>query len=355
MKKTLVLFVAATVLSLSIFAFQAGGANALQLFGNAKVGVEARADADSSANVLAENTLSLGSFFQSMKALFVSSDVKTSAESGSESDARADVRAQNGSNSNSKRYDICAMPSMSVGTRGSAVIELQAALAELGLMSRSHITGYFGPITQSAANSYRLRCPRAEVTLYGYLEESGPSMVMWGTHVLHITGGLADAYVWPDSYVRVKAQNSAVLNKLQAYENTEVKISGHMRNFDLDNLEGGFWGLVATNVRQIPSQAADESPVIDEISGPTQLQVGESGTWKISVHDDGRYLSYAVLWGELQLEALSTKLDARVSTNSTFSHAYRMPGTYTVSITVTDEAGQTATATTEVKVLANIR
>ena len=42
------------------------------------------------------------------------------------------------------------------------------------------------------------------------------------------------------------------------------------------------------------------APSISGISGPTQLSVGQSGTWQVSVNDQSGSLSYSVVWGDEQ-------------------------------------------------------
>lgn len=47
-----------------------------------------------------------------------------------------------------------------------------------------------------------------------------------------------------------------------------------------------------------PSSSANRSPVISEVSGPTSIVMGQSGTWTVNATDpDNDSLSYRVIWG----------------------------------------------------------
>lgn len=96
-------------------------------------------------------------------------------------------------------------------------------------------------------------------------------------------------------------------------------------------------------------------PVIDGISGPQELNMGESGTWSISAHDtDGKILSYTVDWGERRIINIGNSAFQKTDTiniqDSSFTHTYDTPGKYTVIITVTDESGQSAKTSTTILV-----
>ncbi|MCX6736545.1 MAG: DUF1566 domain-containing protein, partial [Candidatus Parcubacteria bacterium] len=99
------------------------------------------------------------------------------------------------------------------------------------------------------------------------------------------------------------------------------------------------------------SSLVNRSPVIDSVSGPTQLKINESGTWTIKAHDpENGYLGYSVKWGdEVSGASLQTVAPAAKQT-TTFTHTYSKAGTYTVEFTVTDDKNQTAKSTMTVKI-----
>lgn len=201
--------------------------------------------------------------------------------------------------------------------------------------------------------------PERSVQVTGYLEDAGPSVTMWGTHTLRVTHvakiqpAVATSLSMYNRVVRVQAANNTVLNELNAYENSYVRISGTAKYYDI---EGGFWGILVQDISQIQTNPADGDifPIINGLTGPAKLKINETGTWKITAHDDGTILTYAVLWGDIAAAAPSTeKMNQQYSAQTTtFTHAYAAAGTYTVTFNITDNAGHTTTTTITVEVVA---
>lgn len=97
---------------------------------------------------------------------------------------------------------------------------------------------------------------------------------------------------------------------------------------------------------------ANRPPVISSFLGPTTLNVNQTGTWTIQASDpENGTLSYHVVWGDEQyvLPMVGYAAEAFVQT-ATFTHTYSSAGTYTVSITVRDSAGQEARSSSTVRV-----
>ncbi len=99
----------------------------------------------------------------------------------------------------------------------------------------------------------------------------------------------------------------------------------------------------------------NKAPVISGFTGPTVLYTNQSGTWKIDAADpENQGLSYRITWGDEggAYAANSVAMMERIPVvqNTTFTHAYSTPGTYTISITVQDTGGQSAVTTTTVRV-----
>lgn len=100
----------------------------------------------------------------------------------------------------------------------------------------------------------------------------------------------------------------------------------------------------------------NHEPVINGISGPTNLKVGERGTWKVTANDiDGDDLSYYVDWGDT-MYVLHEQGDASASyvptysQDTTFSHTYDRARNFTVLFTVKDEHGKYTKTTITVNV-----
>jgi len=94
-------------------------------------------------------------------------------------------------------------------------------------------------------------------------------------------------------------------------------------------------------------------PVINGVTAPTTLNVNQTGTWTVNASDpENGSLSYSVNWGDYNgggYAGISSLAIPFVQT-STFTHSYSLAGTYTVTFTVQDNAGQTAQTSSTVQV-----
>ncbi|OHA18393.1 MAG: hypothetical protein A3H57_04485 [Candidatus Taylorbacteria bacterium RIFCSPLOWO2_02_FULL_43_11] len=99
--------------------------------------------------------------------------------------------------------------------------------------------------------------------------------------------------------------------------------------------------------------SVNQPPVIDGVTAPTTLAIGETGTWIVKAHDpENGSLSYAVDWGDNifggTLQGYTTTLP--LTQVSIFSHSYAFAGTYTVKFKVADSRGLSAETSTTVKI-----
>ena len=92
-----------------------------------------------------------------------------------------------------------------------------------------------------------------------------------------------------------------------------------------------------------------QSPVISGVSGPQYLDVNGTGTWTIKAYDkNGGFLSYSVVWGDgTPSNAFEV---ATYKTELSIAHAYATSGTYKPKFTVTNNLGQSASASSNVRV-----
>ena len=102
------------------------------------------------------------------------------------------------------------------------------------------------------------------------------------------------------------------------------------------------------------SKGANQPPVINGISAPTQLSVGQTGTWAVNAYDpENGQLTYSVNWGDAaSSNSPSASIAQSFGQTSTFTHSYANAGTYTITFTVEDSQGATAQSTTTVSVVA---
>ncbi len=102
------------------------------------------------------------------------------------------------------------------------------------------------------------------------------------------------------------------------------------------------------------------APVINGISGPTSLKVGETGTWTVKVNNPtNSSLSYSVQWGDESKLLPSTRADAGASVTvqqtATFTHTYDQAGAYLPVFTISDRNGWIGASSISVKVTATDR
>ncbi|MBI3888291.1 Ig-like domain-containing protein [Candidatus Nomurabacteria bacterium] len=92
-------------------------------------------------------------------------------------------------------------------------------------------------------------------------------------------------------------------------------------------------------------------PNISGITAPTVIKTGQVGTWKVNASDpQNGTLTYAVDWGDTAGIRRAALAPIFVQT-ATFTHAYSVVGTYTVTFTVSSAAGTSAVSTITVHVV----
>lgn len=99
----------------------------------------------------------------------------------------------------------------------------------------------------------------------------------------------------------------------------------------------------------------NQPPVISGVSGPTVLNVGQTGTWTVQASDpENGNLSYSVHWGD-ELDNYPQASNAQPPTSatqqtSTFTHSYAAAMMHYPTFTVTDSSGQVARTSISVRV-----
>ena len=130
------------------------------------------------------------------------------------------------------------------------------------------------------------------------------------------------------------------------YYNLRVRVVSNNRVYDISDKT-----IFVRNLDDFNS-----APVISGVSGPQNLDVGQTGTWEVKAYDeDGGNLSYSVNWGEQVNLNLSNAISAYPKTeqSTTFTHRYNRSGNYRITFTVTNEDGESETASTTVRVTDN--
>ncbi|MFA6213908.1 MAG: PKD domain-containing protein [Candidatus Micrarchaeia archaeon] len=101
-------------------------------------------------------------------------------------------------------------------------------------------------------------------------------------------------------------------------------------------------------VKVVEFTTSNKPPVIEDVDGPTSINAGSVGTWKVAAHDpDGTYLVYGVNWGDTPSTAEGQR---EASSTATFQHTYSQAGTYAIRFTVEDADGASVHSTYVVRV-----
>jgi len=110
-----------------------------------------------------------------------------------------------------------------------------------------------------------------------------------------------------------------------------------------------------TSNTQPPCPVSGTAPVICGVTAPTQLNVGQQGTWTVQASDpQNGSLSYSVDWGDTGATACSPAVpQPKFVQTTTFTHGYCAAGVYNVTFTVTNTAGLSAKTSSTVNVVGN--
>jgi len=114
-----------------------------------------------------------------------------------------------------------------------------------------------------------------------------------------------------------------------------------------NDLSNNYFSIVSTSTGNLP-------PVIDSLTGPTQLNINEKGAWKIQAHDpENGTLTYNIDWGDSKgyLIDINAAQLTTINQTATFSHVYSTSGNYTIKVKVFDNKELSAEASLTVSVV----
>ncbi len=93
------------------------------------------------------------------------------------------------------------------------------------------------------------------------------------------------------------------------------------------------------------------TPIIDGVSGPSYLNLNETGTFSVRARDpENGSLSYRVQWGDEGSIFNDSVLSSSFNQTATFTHSYNRSGVFLIKFSVTDSQGLTANASLTVNV-----
>ena len=97
----------------------------------------------------------------------------------------------------------------------------------------------------------------------------------------------------------------------------------------------------------------NKPPTISSFSGPTTLNVNQTGTWAIRASDpENQSLDYQISWGDEPVfsDLIANTVATSFVQTTTFTHSYSAAGVYTVQIVVRDASGGKARTSTTLRV-----
>lgn len=105
-----------------------------------------------------------------------------------------------------------------------------------------------------------------------------------------------------------------------------------------------------------PNSTGNLPPVINSVTAPTTLNIGQVGRWTVNATDpENGYLNYSIDWGDNNPNIYPfAPTPIQMSQTSTFTHSYSGSGTFTVKITVLDSTGASAQTSSTVVVGQNV-
>jgi peptidoglycan hydrolase-like protein with peptidoglycan-binding domain len=229
---------------------------------------------------------------------------------------------------------------LGIGSRGNDVTQLQVFLKAGGYFNEE-ATGYFGALTEAAVK--RLQAA-ADVVSSGDAQSTG-----YGA-------------VGPKTRVRIAALCSASASASAAATPVAapVQCPAITSASAPSTACGGTWEKLMSLGCHIgwrcvlPYAGANKPPLVTSIEGPTTLAPSTFGSWKIQAVDPEQgALTYSITWGDEGFEDILRSIagiGSAYSAASSATHSYAKAGTYTMSVSVRDSAGNTAAAQLTIKI-----
>lgn len=226
-----------------------------------------------------------------------------------------------------------------VTTQG-AVSQLQQYLVQAGVYPEGQITGYYGALTARAVARLQAQYGLDPVGVFGPQTRALVSRICGNPGPVACTMEYNPVCGQPPYTCPVGAFCATVMPAPKTY--------GNMCMLKADNAT-----LLYTGECDSVTGGTNKPPVVSGVSGPTVLAIGETGTWSVTAYDpESGSLSYQVDWGDVYMPSaqLQGAYEAYFRQTSTFTHSYSTAGTYTIRVTVSDDAGSTAHTSTTVRV-----
>lgn len=309
-------------------------------------------------------------------------------------------------------YDICITPptrSLALGDEGTDVLALQEFLRD-NAQYTGELGGYLGQLTQSAIKRFQtmrgiVSSGAADVTGYGVVGPrtraaiatfcasslaptqitttqttpqtnsvpSGASCPSVATlpenfcssnsraQAVYATDGCQTGWMCA-TITNTTSQTTTVTTPSASCGTEYVPVCARMTGADAPvtfsnqcYMQRAQATFVSSGVCPAQTNTINRAPVIESISGPTELSLNQTGTWTINATDaDNDTLQYKMIWGDEQNSSIGniTELanSGTFSSAKTFTHFYSLSSTYTLRAIAKDSAGATHEKTHVVRI-----
>ena len=279
---------------------------------------------------------------------------------------------------------------LTLGSTGSDVVALQGHLATKGLFTYTGARGYYGFITAQAVgqlqvslgivssasdNAYGLMGPRTRAAIAC---GTTPPNTTFSASPTYGTAPLAVTFNWRGTRPSSVDYGDGKTDEFTYCLSTGVECNPTSGSFSHTYTSAGTYTAklvkklisagtiypaeityetLGTVTITVGNGSTTGAPSISGIDGPTQLAVGQSGSWTVRVNDASGYLSYSVRWGDEATRAYAngTISSLPISSSGTFTHTYANAGLYSPTFTVTNRNGQSASASAGVVVGSSVQ
>ncbi len=134
---------------------------------------------------------------------------------------------------------------------------------------------------------------------------------------------------------------------LSGYGSQPITLSTYQ--VSVGNAQGSISNAVPFTVTSLGSSSG--APVINSVTGPNSLAVGQQGTWTVNLSSgSNQYLTFNVNWGDQNTYPMTSTQSQSIFQTNSLTHTYYASGTYTIVFTVSNSFGQSNTYTTTVSV-----
>lgn len=215
---------------------------------------------------------------------------------------------------------------------------------------------YQNPSYYPQCGLYGSVCPTAQLAIHSLSPQSaavGTSVTIYGQgfsttgNTVRFGTGIITNLSSPDT----RSVSFVVPTNLTGYGSYPVTVGTY--NISVSNNAGQTSNALPFSVSSL---GAGSSPSISSFSGPTSLTVNTQGTWAITFYNpSSQYANVQITWGDEYLYPYASAMAPQSiynsgTQNTTFTHSYSQPGTYTVTARVTNAAGLSQTTSTTVSV-----